>query len=90
VLVSSYPENFVNSVRGFTLGGRSTLKYHSGNGGLHFRFEAELILHQLGHLLRQGVVLLRACSWCVTRMRESVDGTVVPHLVVASAVQIPL
>jgi hypothetical protein len=49
-----------------------------------------LILHQVGHLLSQDIILLHARGWAVARIRESIDGAVVHHFVVASTVQILL
>jgi hypothetical protein len=59
-------------------------------GSLHFWLEAELILHQLGHLARQGVILLCACSWRVSWVWEGVKHSIVAHFMITAAVQIPL
>jgi hypothetical protein len=49
-----------------------------------------LILHHIGHLLNQDIVLLYACSWALAQIRESIDGTIVHHFMIASTVQILL
>jgi hypothetical protein len=57
---------------------------------LHFRFMAELILHQIDHFLHQNVIILHSRSCTVPRIWESVNSAIIHNFVVAPTVHVLL
>jgi hypothetical protein len=55
---------------------------------LHFRFNAELILHQIGHFLHQNIIVLHSCSCTVPKIWGSVNSTIIHDLMVTPTVHV--